>query len=44
MHTDISTLRDPFTNKPYVGFYSTGRAGGTFWDPKAVLLLKSDNA
>lgn len=44
LHSDISTLRDPFTNKPYVGFYSTGRAGGTFWDPKAVLLLKSDNA
>jgi len=44
MHSDISTLRDPFTNKPYVGFYSTGRAGGTFWDPNALLLLKSDNA
>lgn len=44
IHSNISTLRDPFTNKPYVGFYSTGRAGGTFWDPKAVLLLKSDNA
>lgn len=44
MHSDISTLRDPYTNKPYVGFYSTGRAGGTPWDPKAVLLLKSDNA
>lgn len=44
IHSNLSTLRDPFTNKPYVGFYSTGRAGGTFWDPNAVLLLKSDDA
>lgn len=44
VHTNISTLRDPFTNKPYVGFYTTGRAGGQLWDPNAVLLLKSDNA
>lgn len=44
IHTNISTLRDPYTNKPYVGFYSTGRAGGQLWDPKALLLLKSDNA
>ncbi|MDP1877983.1 MAG: phage major capsid protein [Actinomycetota bacterium] len=43
-HTQISTLRDPFTNKPYVGFYTTARMGGVPWDPKAVLLLKSDNA
>lgn len=42
IHSNISTLRDPFSNKPYVGFYSTGRAGGTFWDPNAVVLLKSD--
>lgn len=44
LHSRISVLRDPFTNKPFVGFYSTGRAGGVPWDPKAVLLLKSDNA
>lgn len=44
IHSNISVLRDPFTNKPYVGFYSTGRAGGQLWDPKAALLLKSDNA
>lgn len=44
IHSALSVLRDPFTNKPYVGFYSTGRAGGVPWDPKAVLLLKSDNA
>lgn len=44
IHSNISVLRDPFTNKPYVGFYATGRAGGTHWDPNAVLLLKSDDA
>lgn len=42
IHTRISTLRDALTNKPYVGFYTTGRTGGVPWDPKAVLLLKSD--
>lgn len=44
VHSNISTLRDPFTNKPKVGFYTTGRAGGRPWDPKAVLLAKSDTA
>lgn len=44
VHSNLSVLRDPFTNKPYVSFYSTGRIGGVPWDPKAVLLLKSDNA
>lgn len=44
VHSQISVLRDPFTNKPYVGFYANGRAGGTTWDPNAVLLLKSNNA
>lgn len=44
VHSNLSVLRDPYTNKPYVSFYSTGRAGGQLWDPKAALLLKSDNA
>lgn len=44
IHSNLSVLRDPYTNKPYVGFYSTGRAGGQLWDPNAALLLKSDNA
>ncbi|MDE2100143.1 MAG: phage major capsid protein [Patescibacteria group bacterium] len=43
LHTNITVLRDPYTNKPKVGFYSTGRVGGTPWDSKALLLLKSDN-
>lgn len=44
IHSNLSVLRDPFTNKPYVGFYSRGRAGGVPWDPKAMLLLASDTA
>lgn len=44
VHSNLSVLRDPYTNKPYVGFYSTGRVGGVPWDPKALLLAKSDNA
>lgn len=44
IHKAISTLRDPFSNKPYVGFYTVGRTGGVPWDPKALLILKSDNA
>ena len=44
LHTALTVLRDPYTNKPYVSFYTRGRAGGVPWDPKAVLLLKSDNA
>jgi HK97 family phage major capsid protein len=44
IHSNLSVLRDPFTNKPYVGFYSRGRAGGQLWDPNAGILLKSDNA
>lgn len=44
VHSQLTVLRDPYTNKPYVGFYSTGRVGGVPWDPKALLLLKSNNA
>lgn len=43
-HSQITTLRDPLTNKPYVGFYTQGYSGGCPWDPQALLLLKSDNA
>lgn len=44
VHSNLSVLRDPYSNKPYVQFYATGRVGGVPWDPNAVLLLKSDNA
>lgn len=33
-------LRDPFTNKPYVGFYTTKRVGGNLVDTEALKLLK----
>lgn len=34
------TLRDPYTNKPYVHFYSTKRVGGMLADSLAIKLLK----
>ncbi|MBS1035386.1 phage major capsid protein [Gluconobacter cerinus] len=36
----IRTLRDPYTNKPYVGFYATKRTGGVVLDTRAVKFLK----
>lgn len=33
-------LRDPFTNKPYVHFYTTKRMGGMLTDSNAIKLLK----
>lgn len=33
-------LRDPFTNKPYVGFYTTKRVGSFAKDTEAVKFLK----
>lgn len=32
-------LRDPFTNKPYVGFYTTKRTGGMLTDSNALKVL-----
>lgn len=36
----IRVLRDPFTNKPYVGFYTTKRVGGFVADSEAIKLVK----
>lgn len=36
----IRSLRDPFTNKPYVHFYTTKRVGSMLADSQAVKLLK----
>lgn len=36
----IRVLRDPFTNKPYVHFYTTKRVGGGIQNFEAVKLLK----
>lgn len=39
--TGVRVLRDPFTNKPYVGFYSTKRVGGMVEDSEAIKLYKT---
>lgn len=38
--TEIRLLRDPYTNKPYVMFYTTKRVGGGLLDSNAIKLLK----
>ena len=40
--TGIRVLRDPFTAKPYVLFYTTKRVGGGVQDFDAIKLLKTD--
>ena len=36
----VRILRDPYTNKPYVHFYTTKRVGGGIQDFEAIKLLK----
>ncbi|EEE43300.2 phage major capsid protein [Roseibium alexandrii] len=36
----IRVLRDPYTNKPYVLFYTTKRVGGSVIDPQALKVIK----
>jgi len=36
----IRILRDPYTNKPFVGFYTTKRVGGGITNFEAIKLLK----
>jgi HK97 family phage major capsid protein len=38
--TGVSVLRDPYTNKPYVHFYSTKRVGGAVVQPEALKILR----
>jgi HK97 family phage major capsid protein len=33
-------IRDPFTNKPYIGFYTTKRVGGAVIDSEAIKVAK----
>jgi HK97 family phage major capsid protein len=40
----IRVLRDPYTNKPYVHFYTTKRVGGGVQDPTVIRLLKMAEA
>jgi len=36
----MRTLRDPFTSKPYVVFYTTKRTGGGAQNTEALKFLK----
>ena len=36
----VSVLRDPFSAKPFIQFYTTKRMGGGVTNPEAVRLLK----
>lgn len=36
----VRSLRDPFTNKPYIGFYTTKRLGGGIVNSEALKLIK----
>lgn len=36
----VRVLRDPYSNKPYVQFYTTKRVGGVVVDSEAIKLLK----
>lgn len=38
--TGVRVLRDPYTNKPYVQFYTTKRVGGGLLNPEALRGLK----
>lgn len=38
--TGIRVLRDPYTSKPFVLFYTTKRVGGGVKDPNAIRLMK----
>jgi HK97 family phage major capsid protein len=38
--TGVRVLRDAYTNKPFVMFYSTRRVGGGLLDPRAIRVLK----
>lgn len=44
IHRSVSILRDPYTATPKIRYYGLGRLGGVPWNPKAIILGKSDNA
>jgi HK97 family phage major capsid protein len=39
-HAGVRLIRDPFTAKPYILFYTTKRVGGGVQDFDAIKLLK----
>ena len=36
----VNVLRDPYSNKPFVLFYTRKRVGGGVLDPRAIRLMK----
>ena len=38
--TGVRVLRDPYTNKPFVHFYTTKRVGGGLLDPQALRAMR----
>lgn len=42
-HVGIRTLRDPYSNKPFISFYTTKRVGGGIRNFEALKLLKVEN-
>jgi HK97 family phage major capsid protein len=38
--SETAILRDPYSNKPFVGFYATKRVGGAVANSEAIKLLK----
>lgn len=38
--SETAILRDPYSNKPFVGFYATKRIGGCVADSEAIKLMK----
>ena len=38
--SETAILRDPYTNKPFVGFYATKRLGGCVTNSQAIKLMK----
>src|SRR6266404_3071761 len=36
----VRTIRDPFSNKPYIGFYTTKRLGGSIMNTETIKFLK----
>lgn len=38
--TGVRVLRDPYSNKPYVHFYTTKRVGGGVQNPETIKVLK----
>lgn len=42
--TGVRVLRDPYSNKPYVHFYTTKRVGGGVQNPETIKVLKMAGA